>query len=178
MPTGVSRATAFLPDRWRIALLRDPYNLVGRTIVEKYHVKALIGIGGMGVVYNAQHLSLDRRVAIKILQPNIALKNLHTLDLFQKEAKLAARSFHENIISILDAGRTADDIAYMVMEWLDGRLLKKNYALQGRSAQNVRENSSADSRRPQKQKCPAHCPPRPQTGKYNAHQAVGRTRCR
>src|SRR5688572_32111031 len=76
--------------------LRDPYNLVGRTIAEKYHVKALIGIGGMGVVYNAQHLSLDRRVAIKILQPNIALKSLHTLDLFQKEAKLSARLFHEN----------------------------------------------------------------------------------
>jgi serine/threonine protein kinase len=111
--------------------LRDPYNLVGRTLAEKYHVKALIGIGGMGVVYNAQHLSLDRRVAIKILQPNIALKNLHTLDLFQKEAKLAARLFHENIVSVLDAGRTADDIAYMVMEWLDGRTLEEELAASG-----------------------------------------------
>jgi serine/threonine protein kinase len=111
--------------------LRDPYNLVGRNIVEKYHIKALIGIGGMGVVYNAQHLSLDRRVAIKILQPNIALKNLHTLDLFQKEAKLAARLLHENIVSIMDAGRTSDDIAYMVMEWLDGRTLEEELGVLG-----------------------------------------------
>src|SRR5262245_23349917 len=108
--------------------LRDPYNLVGRTIVEKYQVKALIGIGGMGVVHNAHHLALDRRVAVQILQPNIALKNLHTLDLFQKEAKLAARLLHENIVSIMDAGRTSDDIAYMVMEWLDGRTLEEELA--------------------------------------------------
>src|SRR5215813_6629969 len=111
--------------------LRDPYNLVGRTLAEKYHVKALIGIGGMGVVYNAQHLSLDRRVAVKILQPNIALRNLHTLDLFQKEAKLAARLLHENIVSIMDAGRTSDDIAYMVMEWLDGRTLEEELGASG-----------------------------------------------
>jgi serine/threonine protein kinase len=121
----------FCPTDGELLSLRDPYNLVGRTIAEKYHVKALIGIGGMGVVYNAQHLTLDRRVAIKILQPNIALKNLHTLDLFQKEAKLAARLFHENIISILDAGRTADDIAYMVMEWLDGRTLEEELRASG-----------------------------------------------
>jgi serine/threonine protein kinase len=121
----------FCPTDGELLSLRDPYNLVGRTIVEKYHVKALIGIGGMGVVYNAQHLSLDRRVAIKILQPNIAIKNLHTLDLFQKEAKLAARLFHENIVSILDAGRTVDDIAYMVMEWLDGRTLEEELGASG-----------------------------------------------
>jgi serine/threonine protein kinase len=111
--------------------LRDPYNLVGRTIVEKYHIKALIGIGGMGVVYNAEHLSLDRRVALKILQPNIALKNLGTLGLFQKEAKLAARLLHENIVWIMDAGQTSDDIAYMVMEWLDGRTLDEELSASG-----------------------------------------------
>lgn len=111
--------------------LRDPYNLVGRTIVEKYQVKALVGIGGMGVVYNAQHLSLDRRVALKILQPNIALKNLSTIGLFQKEAKLAARLLHENIVWIMDAGQTPDDIAYMVMEWLEGRTLDEELGVSG-----------------------------------------------
>jgi serine/threonine protein kinase len=110
---------------------RDPYNLVGRTVAEKYQVKALIGIGGMGVVYNAQHLSLDRRVALKILQPNIALKNIHTLGLFQKEARLAARLLHENIVWVMDAGQTSDDIAYMVMEWLDGRTLDEELVASG-----------------------------------------------
>ncbi len=121
----------FCPTDGELLSLRDPYNLVGRTIVEKYQVKALIGIGGMGVVYNAQHLSLGRRVAVKILQPNIALKNAHTLELFEKEAQLAARLLHENIVSIMDAGRTPDDIAYMVMEWLEGRTLEEELRASG-----------------------------------------------
>src|SRR5262245_44582710 len=121
----------FCPTDGELLSLRDPYNLVGRTIAEKYQVKALIGIGGMGAVYNAQHLSLDRRIAVKILQPNIALKNLHTLDLFQKEAKLAARLLHENIVWTMDAGRTSDDIAYMVMEWLEGRTLEEELSASG-----------------------------------------------
>ncbi len=128
--------------------LRDPYNLIGRTLVEKYQLKALIGVGGMGVVYQAHHLSLDRRIAVKILQPNIALKNLHTVELFQKEAKFAARLLHDNIVWIMDAGRTSDDIAYMVMEWLDGRTLEDELGSSGplsleRAAKILRQIAAA-----------------------------------
>src|SRR5262245_45376791 len=55
--------------------LPDPYQLLGRTLADKYQIEALVGVGGVGAVYSARHLGLDRRVAFKILQPNVALGN-------------------------------------------------------------------------------------------------------
>ena len=104
--------------------LRDPYHLVGKTLVDKYRLDALIGIGGMGVVYSAHHLSIDRRVAIKILQPNMAMGNEHLMELFEREARMAGHLTHENIANVMDAGRTADGIAYIAMEWLEGQTLE------------------------------------------------------
>ncbi len=104
--------------------MRDPYHLVGRTLVDKYRLDALIGIGGMGVVYSAHHLSIDRRVAIKILQPNMAVGNEHLMELFEKEARMAGHLTHENIANVMDAGRTLDGISYIAMEWLEGKTLE------------------------------------------------------
>ncbi len=104
--------------------MRDPYHLVGRTLVDKYRLDALIGIGGMGVVYSAHHLSIDRRVAIKILQPNMAVGNEHLMELFEKEARMAGHLTHENIANVMDAGRTLDGISYIAMEWLEGGTLE------------------------------------------------------
>jgi serine/threonine-protein kinase len=111
--------------------LRDPYHLVGRTLAAKYRLDALIGVGGMGAVYSAYHLALDRRVAFKILQPNLALGNSRALDLFEREARLAGRLIHENIVLVLDAGRTSDEIAYIAMEWLEGRTLEAELTVRG-----------------------------------------------
>jgi serine/threonine protein kinase len=111
--------------------LRDPYHLLGRTLAAKYRLDALVGMGGMGAVYSAYHLALDRRVAFKILQPNLALGNARTLDLFEREARLAGQLLHENIVMVLDAGRATDDIAYIAMEWLEGRTLEEELAVQG-----------------------------------------------
>ncbi len=111
--------------------LPDPYHLVGRTLVDKYRIDALVGIGGMGAVYSAHHLGIDRQVAIKILQPNIALGNEHLLSLFEREAKLVGHLTHENIANVMDAGRTADGIAYIAMEWLEGRTLEETLSTEG-----------------------------------------------
>jgi serine/threonine protein kinase len=108
--------------------LPDPYHLVGRTIAEKYRIEALAGMGGMGAVYSAWHLTIGRRVAVKILQPNIALVDARMVSLFEREARTVGRLVHDNICDILDAGRTADGIAYSVMEWLDGRTLEEELA--------------------------------------------------
>ncbi len=105
--------------------LPDPYHLVGRTLIEKYRIDALIGIGGMGAVYNAHHLAINRRVAFKILLPNLALGNEKMLNLFQREAETAGQLLHENIVDVKDAGRTPDGLAYIVMEWLEGRTLEE-----------------------------------------------------
>jgi len=119
-----------LNDGVRLSL-RDPYHLVGRTLVEKYRIDALIGVGGMGAVYSAHHLGLDRRVAFKILLPHLAFGNPEIIGMFEREAKTAGCLLHENIVSIFDAGRTNDDIAYIAMEWLDGRTLEDELTAQG-----------------------------------------------
>src|SRR5215468_4719779 len=74
----------------------DPYRLIGSVQAERYRLDSLAGIGGMGAVYSAHHLALDRRVALKILQPNIAFSHDHLVELFEREAKTAAQLTHEN----------------------------------------------------------------------------------
>ncbi len=111
------------PHDQTVLSLPDPYQMIGRTLLERYRVEALVGLGGMGAVYCAYHTGLDRRVAFKILQPNIAVADEHLVGLFEREAKVAGRLSHENIVDVKDAGRTPDGTAYIVMEWLEGRTL-------------------------------------------------------
>src|SRR5215470_13951429 len=111
------------PDDRSVLSLNDPYHLVGRTLLGKYRIDALVGLGGIGAVYHAYHSGIDRRVAFKILQPNVALSEGHVVELFEREAKLVGRLSHENIVDVTDAGRTEEGIAYIVMEWLEGRTL-------------------------------------------------------
>ncbi len=116
-------AHTLCPHDQTVLSLPDPYQMIGRTLLERYRVEALIGLGGMGAVYCAYHTGLDRRVAFKILQPNIAVADEHLVGLFEREAKVAGRLSHENIVDVKDAGRTPDGTAYIVMEWLEGRTL-------------------------------------------------------
>jgi serine/threonine-protein kinase len=125
-------AERLCPDDRSVLSLNDPYHLVGRTLLDKYRIDALVGLGGMGAVYYAYHSGIDRRVAFKILQPNIALSEGHVVELFEREAKLAGRLSHENIVDVNDAGRTDEGIAYIVMEWLEGRTLDEELLRQGR----------------------------------------------
>src|SRR5215475_2165208 len=113
------------PEDGQPLSLPDPYHLIGRVLIEKYRIDALIGIGGMGAVYNAQHLTIKRRVAFKILLPNLALGNEKLLNLFQREAETSGQLTHENIVDVKDAGRTPEGLAYIVMEWLEGHTLEE-----------------------------------------------------
>lgn len=110
---------------------KDPYHLVGQTLFNKYQINALVGVGGMGAVYSARHLSINRRVAFKILLPHLALSNEKILQLFEQEAQIAGSVSHENIVDIKDAGRSPDGTAYIVMEWLDGHTLDEELAKNG-----------------------------------------------
>ncbi len=127
------------PDAQRYCLtdgvllsLPDPFHLVGRTLLDKYRIEALIGIGGMGAVYGAHHINLNRRVAFKILLPNLAVGNAEILALFEREARTAGQLNHENVVDIKDAGRTPDNIAYIVMEWLEGQTLEDEITRHGK----------------------------------------------
>jgi serine/threonine protein kinase/tetratricopeptide (TPR) repeat protein len=105
--------------------LQDPYNLVGRALVDKYRLDALVGMGGMGAVYSAVHLSTGRQIAVKVLLPNLAIGNPRLIELFEREARVVGRLRHENIVDIIDAGRTTDGVAYIAMEWLEGHPLEE-----------------------------------------------------
>jgi serine/threonine-protein kinase len=92
-------------------------------INRRFRLEEQIGSGGMGVVYRARHLLIDRIVAIKILLPG---KNTdHLRAWFLREARAANRINHAHIVDIHDYGETDDGLAYLVMEYLDGTSLNE-----------------------------------------------------
>ena len=90
-------------------------------IASGYRLEKKIGVGGMGVVYEALQLSLGRRVAVKLLRPEL-LADPEIKELFRLEARILARFNHPGIIRILETGR-CDDITFHVMELAEGRHL-------------------------------------------------------
>jgi serine/threonine-protein kinase len=99
----------------------DP--LVGLTLDEKYRLDSCIGIGGMGTVYRATHLLIDRPVAIKVLNPRY-VEDEAAQTRFRREARAAGRLQHTNAVTVTDFGSTKDGLVYIVMELLEGRTLR------------------------------------------------------
>ncbi|MFH1024586.1 MAG: protein kinase [Planctomycetota bacterium] len=88
-----------------------------------YEVIAKIGQGGMGIVYKARQISLDKIVAIKLLPPRIS-KDRSFLDRFLREARAAGKMNHVNIVQGIDAGE-ADGFHYLVMEFVEGETVRE-----------------------------------------------------
>jgi serine/threonine-protein kinase len=86
--------------------------------IGKYEVVKHIATGGMGAVYRAVDTELDRQVALKVLNPEIAAKQ-NMLDRFKREAKAAAKLRHENIVAIYDVGEVGGT-HYLALEFVDG----------------------------------------------------------
>ncbi|MCY1032626.1 MULTISPECIES: serine/threonine-protein kinase [Corallococcus] len=93
---------------------------VGKTIASKYRVEALIGEGGMGKVYRARQLALDKVVVLKVLRHTL-LSDERTVARFQREAKAASRLNHPNSISVLDFGQADDGALFIAMEYVSGQ---------------------------------------------------------
>ncbi|MGB7925542.1 MAG: serine/threonine-protein kinase [Pyrinomonadaceae bacterium] len=99
----------------------DP--LVGVTFDGKYRLDERLGQGGMGTVYRATHLLIDRPVAIKVLNPRF-VEDEEAQERFRREARAAGRLQHMNAVAVTDFGRTEDGFVYIVMELLIGRSLR------------------------------------------------------
>jgi serine/threonine protein kinase len=104
--------------------LQNNYSLTNHTLDEKYHLEERLGEGGMGTVYRARHLLMDRPVAIKVLHPRF-VENEAARARFQLEARAAVRLHHPNAVSVTDFGQTTDGCVYIVMELLKGRTLRE-----------------------------------------------------
>jgi serine/threonine protein kinase len=98
--------------------------LLGTLVDNRYRIDAQIGEGGMGVVYKATHVALNKAVALKILRGDMA-KDPEVVQRFMQEAQAASGIGHENIIDIHDFGKLPDGTAYFVMEYLNGQPLKE-----------------------------------------------------
>jgi len=99
----------------------DP--LVGRTLDEKYRLDERLGTGGMGTVYRATHLLIDRPVAIKVLNSRYVEDEAAQVR-FRREARAAGRLQHVNAVTVTDFGSTTDGLVYIVMELLEGYTLR------------------------------------------------------
>ena len=93
--------------------------------VGDYRILREIGHGGMGVVYEAEQVSLGRRVALKMLPRNIAL-DIKMLERFRREARAAARLHHTNIVPVFEVGREGDS-CYYAMQFIQGQGLDLVY---------------------------------------------------
>ncbi len=114
------------------AIVRGPAgeDLVGRIVAGKYRVEALIGEGGMGKVYRAIQLSLEKTVVLKVLRASL-LSDERTVARFQREAKAASRLNHPNSIGIIDFGQGDDGSLYIAMEHVAGRDLHQVLSREG-----------------------------------------------
>jgi predicted ATPase/serine/threonine protein kinase len=123
MPTGTSpEKTTLTLDESRRTRNLAPEIADGFVLDGQYRLDEEIGAGGMGRVYRATQLALDRNVAVKIIAPRAKAK-LKAVHRFEREARTVARLRHPHIVTIFDSGSEPELGAYLVMELLEGRSL-------------------------------------------------------
>jgi serine/threonine-protein kinase len=96
----------------------DP--LLDQVVADRYKVIRRLGEGGMGAVYLAEHVVIQKKMALKVLAPELA-RRPDLVARFLQEARSASRIGHENVIDISDFGQAGDGYVYIAMEFLDGR---------------------------------------------------------
>lgn len=97
--------------------------LLGQLVADRYRILELLGTGGMGAVYRAEHVHMRKSVAFKVLHRELT----HLSDVvtrFEREAIAAARITHPNVASATDFGRLSDGACYLVLEYVQGKSLR------------------------------------------------------
>ncbi|HQZ27535.1 MAG TPA: serine/threonine-protein kinase, partial [Verrucomicrobiales bacterium] len=109
---GLHSRTA--PDKWEPP---TPESLA--RLLPQYEIDALLGRGGMGAVYRGRQVTLDRRVAIKLLPAELT-RDAEFVARFEREARTLAKLHHPGIVLVHDFGQTSEGHLYFVMEFVDG----------------------------------------------------------
>ncbi len=105
------------------------------TQIRDLKILSVIGEGGMGVVYLAEHVQLGKKFAVKCLTPELA-RNPKLQDRFRKEARAQARLLHPNIVQVTDYFEEKGN-SYLLMEYVEGRSLEEIIASEGRLSENI-----------------------------------------
>ena len=117
------------PPQEPVAPPQQPH--AGVVLRETYRLERMLGEGGMGTVYEASHLRLRRRFAVKILLPRLA-RQKDQLARFRREAEITSELGHPNIVEVVDYNLTVDGNAFIVMELLQGENLSQRLDRVGR----------------------------------------------
>ncbi|MCA9663048.1 MAG: protein kinase [Myxococcales bacterium] len=108
-----------------------PASLVGTVLAERYQVLRIIAEGGMGSVYLAEHITIGRRLAVKVLSTDLG-NSPEVVQRFLQEARAASMIQHEHIVDIIDFGYTQQGQAFLAMEHLEGEDLATTLEREGR----------------------------------------------
>ncbi len=102
----------------------EPATLVGQTIGGRYRIDRLLGEGGMGAVYEAEHTLMHKRVAVKVLHAEMSLMS-EVVARFEREAMAAAHIEHPNVATATDFGKLDDGAFFLVLEYVEGQSLRE-----------------------------------------------------
>ena len=128
-PPGVTMALGGAPDAGLPPLPPEP-DLTGTLLLDRYRLLRKLGVGGMGTVYEAEHVTIKKRCAIKILNPEYAHRG-ELVERFLQEARAASMIAHENVVEITDFGATPTGSVFFVMEMLVGEDLAETIKRDG-----------------------------------------------
>jgi serine/threonine-protein kinase len=128
---------------------RGPESLVGELLGGRYQIERLIGEGGMGAVYQAEHKLMRKRLAVKVLHPEMG-RLPEVVARFEREAMAAAHIDHPNVAAATDFGKLDDGSFFLVLEYVEGRSLREvigeGRLAQGRALHVMRQIATALAR--------------------------------
>lgn len=104
--------------------LDAPHMLLGRVLDERYRLEGVLNTGGMGIIFEATQLRVERRVAVKVLKPTLS-SDPSLIKRFSLEVELVASLDHPNIVSLIDSGQDDSGLTYLVMEYIEGRTFRE-----------------------------------------------------
>lgn len=117
----VSRSTDALDE---LGSSEDPEDLIGLVVGERYRLIELVGKGGMGTVYRAEHVHIRKSFALKVLHRELT-HHAEAVKRFEREAIAAGRIEHPNVATAIDFGKLPNGAFYLVLEYVQGRTLRQ-----------------------------------------------------
>ena len=115
----------------KLDILQQSTLQAGTIVAGSYRIESVLGVGGMGAVYEATQLNINRKVALKIVRPDFAGDPMMVAR-FEREARAAAAVHHPNVVVVHEFGRADDGTLFLVMELLSGESLSTRMKREGR----------------------------------------------